>query len=175
MTQTNIKQTEDVAVLSGQKIYLRNVQTNKTIKDPVKENSYPCGNVGDTNPGEHMLILVTTGSGDQQITDGSYVRIRTDNETAAGPDMAGYNNLYSSNKGWGYYDQESENDKQKWMIRKTGSPTNSGGDTICIGDQVEFQNAEWPDSLLYVDDNDDYKWLACDSGYPGTWVIEAVS
>ncbi|ROS05569.1 hypothetical protein EDC56_1106 [Sinobacterium caligoides] len=142
---------------SGNSIQLRHIKSNKFIGNPKRSRSWPCANISDA-AGEHEII----GSG--AIKNNALVRIRCKNETTAGADCRGYNNMYSSSIGWAYYDKndgETSESKQLWRIEKKSVVSNSRGDDIYSGDIVQFANTYYPNSSLYLDKDN---WLACDSG-----------
>ena len=153
-----------IAIHSEQTIYLKHKETEKFIQDPVRSDNLPCGNVGNA-PGKHLLIY---GSKDDTINNSVDLRIRCENDTSAGDDCRDYNNLYSSDKGWIYYDQASDNKKQIWTIYKTSNPSNSKGSAVCFEDEVVFRNKNWNSSKLYIHNND--HWLACNK-YDAEWII----
>jgi len=75
--------------------------------------------------------------------------------------------MYSSDKGWVYYDRKSGNAKQKWEISKTNSPNNSSGDKLYYGDQVKISNGNWTQANLGIKG----KWLQCLTDDPTIWIL----
>ncbi len=104
----------NLPIYSEQAIYLKHKNTGKFIQDPVRAKSWPCGNAGNA-PGKHLLVY---GSKDNIINNSFDLRIRCQNDTSAGGDCRGYNNLYSSDEGWIYYSHSAAQNVVRIEYRK---------------------------------------------------------
>ena len=139
-------------------IYLKHLKSGKFIQNPVRSKSWPCGNIG-LSKGFHHIISVDLKS--DILTSDNKIKIVCNNDTSAGDDCKGYNRLYSSTIGWIYYDENSDNKKQHWVIEKIDSPQNSSGTKIRNNDIVRFRNCEYTQAYLCIDKTEN--WLSCEN------------
>lgn len=125
---------------------------------PSEAKNWPAG-VLSSAPGAHRIQRTAGGKG--AIRSGDIVRLKG-NVLGADRD---YCYLYSSDKGWIYYDLKSSNEKQLWIIGKVGGGTGP----IRAGERVLLINYYWRNSQLRP--GPDGKWLACDSGRDAAFEI----
>jgi hypothetical protein len=156
-------------VQSGFPLFIKHSRTEHFINDPIAYENWPLAVIGE-KPCIHKVVA-TDKDLTRTLKDNDWVRIVCTNEVAAGANMLGYRNLYSSAIGRVFLDQESDNSKQIWQIRKTKKQSNSPGSDICFGDEITFWNNYYPDSDLYV-----YKeiYIGCDkniSDGSDKWVV----
>ncbi len=125
---------------------------NLYVSRPVISKNWPSGVVSESAT-SHIIERV---SGKGEVKNGNEVRIKS---SVALPNNAGYVYMYSSDKGWIYYDRHASNDKQIWIINKVTTPGNTDN-VIRSNDQVFFTNKNWTYARLRNYDN---KSLSCEN------------
>jgi hypothetical protein len=136
-----IPRNQEAIITSGARIKFWNDRKGGFMCPPRSRKNWPNAWVGSA-AGDHEIVSVSGGD----ISFGSEVRIKTKQTP-----YHGYDCLYCSEAGVGYYDQESSNEKQIWTIAKADT---SPDDAVRSGDPVRIINKYFPDRQLYVYDGD---------------------
>jgi len=137
------------AINSGDAISLKS--GHRYVGPPSESKGWPAGRMSSA-AGTHEIIKAK-GTGPIQNED--EVRLKG---TVLGSDRE-YCFMYSSDKGWIYYDKHSDNEKQRWTISRVGN----GKGPIRAGDAVILYNSYWRSAQLRPKGD----WLECDSAPKG--------
>jgi len=134
-----------------EKYYLKHASTNSYMFVTEAKN-WPCAKLAHKS---HRFVFYEK-SGKvigslMDLNDGDYYRVLALNTT-----YPNYEYVYSSDAGWIYCDQPSNDGKQIWKLHKRG-------------DQLAFENAEWPGYYLGADDG---HWCTCKHTCIVWWVPE---
>jgi len=127
----------------------------KFVGLPSEAKNWPAG-VLSSSAGEHTIFNMSNPA-QAAVNSGDLVKLKG---LVIG-DCKDYCFMYSSKKGWIYYDLPSDNEKQLWIISKVGSASGP----ILAGDSVLFYNYHWRGAQLRP--GPDSSWLACDDGQIG--------
>ncbi|WP_308916599.1 hypothetical protein [Jannaschia sp. LMIT008] len=136
---------------------------SRWLATPVSAKNWPAANLG-ASAQKHIVVRVeadgqpeTPFKPKRALRSGDYVRIITLDTTDEG-----YNQLYSSKKGWAYYDKARKgHDKQIWRIHVPGAADKPVAST----DDVFFTNKNWPDARLRAYDDE---WMSVEDDPAGS-------
>jgi hypothetical protein len=155
---------ERVEIRHGATVYFQRQGKGNFIGDPQTSNTnWDAGTCLDA-AGAHRCE-----SDSKLLEAGAPVRLRSASKTLVD---ASYDNMYSSDIGWIYYDKKRKTDsragkKQLWKIAKTSAAGNSPGAALHYGDCVTISNINWPKASLGVKG----KWLQCVNDDPTVRVL----
>jgi hypothetical protein len=146
------------AIQSGDAISLKS--GSRFVGMPSQAKNWPAG-VLSSAAGAHTILDFSTGLVGP-VKSGDVVKLKG---IVLGDDRD-HCFMYSSDKGWIYYDRASSNEKQLWIISKVGGAKGP----IRAGDSVLFHNYYWRTAQLRPGPVGN--WLACDDGKDAPFVID---